>query len=93
MRGLGNPIGLASVAHGAGRKMQRSEARVKIRARYRRTQLRGGSQGIVVCDDAKLLYEEHPDVYKSIEPVIESLELAGLAERVASVQPLLTVKK
>ena len=93
MRGLGNPAGLSSVAHGAGRKMQRSEAREKIRARYRKTQLRGGTQGIVICDDQKLLYEEHPDAYKAIEPVIHSLELARLAERVASIEPLMTVKK
>lgn len=93
MRGLGNPVGLASVAHGAGRKMQRSEAREKIRARYRRSQLRGGKQGLVICDDNKLLYEEHPDAYKPIQPVIESLEQAELAVRVATIEPILTVKK
>lgn len=93
MRGLGNPAGLASVAHGAGRKMQRSEAREKIRARYRRSQLRGGEQGLVICDDNKLLYEEHPDAYKPIQPVIDSLEQAELAERVAAIEPVLTVKK
>jgi len=47
----------------------------------------------VLCDDADLLYEEHPDAYKPIEPVIESLEQAGLATRIAAVLPLLTVKK
>jgi release factor H-coupled RctB family protein len=47
----------------------------------------------VLCDDTDLLYEEHPDAYKPIEPVIESLEQAGLATRVAAVLPLLTVKK
>jgi release factor H-coupled RctB family protein len=94
MRGSGNPAGLSSVAHGAGRKMRRSEARDKIRARYRRSQLRSGKHGgLVICDDVKLLYEEHPDAYKAIEPVIESLERARLAERVASIEPVLTVKK
>lgn len=94
MRGLGNPHGLSSVAHGAGRKMQRSEAREKLRAQYRRTQLRTGKRGgSLICDDTKLLYEEHPDAYKPIEPVIASLELAGLAERVASIEPVITVKK
>jgi release factor H-coupled RctB family protein len=47
---------------------------------------------VVLCDDTKLLYEEHPDAYKPIEPVIESLVLAGLAERVASIEPVMTVK-
>lgn len=94
MRGRGCDEGLSSVAHGAGRKMQRSEAREKIRARYRRrqlTQTRLG--GTVICDDRKLLYEEHPDAYKDIEPVIDSLEEARLADRIVSLEPLLTVKK
>jgi release factor H-coupled RctB family protein len=94
MRGLGNQDGLCSVAHGAGRKMRRGEARAKLRARYRRSQLVKSPQGgEVICDDPKLLYEEHPDVYKPIEPVVASLEQAGLASRVAAVSALLTVKK
>ena len=94
MRGTGSDHGLCSVAHGAGRKMKRSEAREKIRARYRRNQLARSSNGAtVICDDPKLLYEEHPDAYKAIEPIIESLEQAGLADRIAAIQPLLTVKK
>ena len=94
MTGTGNPDGLSSVAHGAGRKMMRSLARANLRARYHRDQLiktRCGSK--VICDDSNLLYEEHPDAYKPIEPVIDSLEQAGLATKVAAVMPLLTVKK
>lgn len=94
MRGRGNALGLSSVAHGAGRKMKRSEAREKIRARYRRKQLQQTRLGgLIVCDDNKLLYEEHPDAYKDIEPIIQSLEKAELADRIVSVEPLITVKK
>ena len=94
LQGRGNQAGLCSVAHGAGRKMRRGEAREKLRARYQRSQLsKSALGGEVICDDQKLLYEEHPDVYKPIEPVIASLEDAGLARRVASVTALLTVKK
>jgi release factor H-coupled RctB family protein len=94
MRGRGNSAGLSSVAHGAGRKMKRSEAREKIRARYRRKQLQQSRLGgLVICDDRKLLYEEHPDAYKDIAPVIDSLEKAALADRIVSVEPLITVKK
>ena len=94
VRGTGNAHGLSSVAHGAGRKMRRSEARQKIRARYRRKQLqRTGSGGTIICDDTKLLYEEHPDAYKDIGPIIDSLEQAKLADRILSIEPLLTVKK
>ena len=37
--------------------------------------------------------QEFKRAYKPIEPVIESLERAGAATRVASLQPLLTVKR
>jgi release factor H-coupled RctB family protein len=94
MSGKGNALGLSSVAHGAGRKMKRSEAREKIRDRYRRKSLTKTAIGsTVICDDKKLLYEEHPDAYKPIEPIIDSLVRAELADRVAAIEPLLTVKK
>ncbi len=94
VRGLGNSQGLSSVAHGAGRKMKRSEAREKIRARYKRKELvKSKLGGMVICDDKKLLYEEHPDAYKDIKPVIQSLEDANMARAIASVVPLFTVKQ
>jgi release factor H-coupled RctB family protein len=40
-----------------------------------------------------LMYEEHPDAYKPIEPIITSLEQGAAATRVASLIPLLTIKK
>ncbi len=94
MRGLGCDACLSSVAHGAGRRMGRSEAYEKLRAKHRRRSLERSALGArVLCDDPRLMYEEHPDAYKPIEPVIESLERAGAATRVASLQPLLTVKR
>ncbi|MBA2321254.1 MAG: RtcB family protein [Deltaproteobacteria bacterium] len=38
-------------------------------------------------------YEEHPDAYKPVEPVIEALELHGAARRLCALRPLLTVKR
>jgi len=94
MSGLGNDACLRSVAHGAGRRMGRSEAYDKLRARHTRASLTRTDLGTrVLCDDTTLMYEEHPDAYKPIEPVIESLEHAEAATRVASLVPLLTVKK
>ena len=46
----------------------------------------------VVCDDKILLFEEHPDAYKAIEPVIAALEAHRQATRVADLSPLITVK-
>ena len=37
--------------------------------------------------------EEHPDVYKPVEPVVASLVREGAAARVAALVPLVTVKR
>lgn len=93
MQGCGALDCLCSVAHGAGRRMTRSEARAKLGDKHRRASLQRTACGSrVICDDKDLLYEEHPDAYKPIDPVIESLEAAGTATRVAELTPLLTVK-
>jgi release factor H-coupled RctB family protein len=94
MRGLGAQEALWSVAHGAGRRIARNEARGKIRIRYRRASLSRTALGSrVICDDPSLLYEEHPDCYKDIESVVGALASAGAAERVAELTPLITVKR
>ena len=89
MRGLGHDGCLCSVAHGAGRRMTRSEARSKIAHKHARKSLTRTACGSrVICDDKDLLYEEHPDAYKDIDEVVESLEQAGAATRVASLVPM-----
>ncbi len=93
MQGSGNEEGLRSVAHGAGRKMGRGEAREKNRARYRRDEVtRSPGGGRVICDDKDLLFEEHPDAYKPIGPIIDALEHHTLATRVAALTPVITLK-
>ncbi|MRG90381.1 RtcB family protein [Polyangium spumosum] len=92
--GSGHEGALASVAHGAGRRMTRTEARSKLAARYKRAELgRTALGGRIVCDDTDLLYEEHPDAYKPIEPVVASLCDEGLASPIASLVPVVTVKQ
>jgi len=74
--------------------MGRAEALSKLKAKYRRSELSTTKLGgRVVCDDSDLLYEEHPDAYKPIEPVVASLVDAGLAVPVASLVPVVTVKR
>jgi release factor H-coupled RctB family protein len=93
MRGTGAEAGLRSVAHGAGRRMTRSEAVDKLKHRYRRSEVvRSPLGGRVICDDRQLLFEEHPDAYKPIEPVIAALEAHHQATRVAALTPIITVK-
>lgn len=94
MRGHGQQDCLCSVAHGAGRRMTRTEAKAKISHKYTRKQLTRTACGSrVVCDDKQLLYEEHPDAYKDIECVVDSLEARGAATRVAALLPIITVKR
>ncbi len=94
MEGLGQEAALCSVAHGAGRRMARSEASAKLKAKYTRSSLlRTALGGRVLCEDSQLLYEEHPDAYKPVEPVIAALEAAGCARRAAALEPLFTVKR
>lgn len=94
MEGAGSEAALCSVAHGAGRKMTRSEARSKVGAHHSRASLvRTALGGRVICDDPALLYEEHPDAYKPIEPVVDALESHGAARRLLALRPILTVKR
>ncbi len=94
MEGEGSAATLESVAHGAGRRMGRSEAVAKLRDKYpRHTLARTRAGGTVLCDDGELLYAEHPDAYKQIEPVIASLEAVGAARRVLSLLPVVNVKR
>ncbi|MCA9547883.1 MAG: RtcB family protein, partial [Myxococcales bacterium] len=94
MEGSGRADCLCSVAHGAGRRMGRSEAVAKLKPRFKRAELqRTALGGEVLCDDAELLYAEHPRAYKPVEPVVDSLVAAGLARPVARLVPRFTVKR
>jgi len=82
-----------SLAHGAGRKWTRSQARERMRDRYRADDLlRTPLGGVVVCGDRDLLFEEAPEAYKNIDRVVEDLVDAGACRVVARAQPVLTYK-
>ncbi len=82
-----------SLAHGAGRKWARSEARLRMRERFGMHQLvQTPLGGRVVCEERDLLYEEAPAAYKNIEAVIADLIAAGLVSVIATLRPLLTYK-
>ena len=83
-----------SLAHGAGRKWERSSAEAKLRNHYTKADLSRTSIGSrVICSDSKLLYEEAPQAYKNIDVVIEDLVEANLAVVVATFRPILTYKE
>lgn len=82
-----------SLAHGAGRKWARSEARLRMRERFGPRELvQTPLGGRVVCEERDLLYEEAPAAYKNIEAVIKDLVDAGLVSVIATFRPLLTYK-
>ena len=82
-----------SLAHGAGRKWTRSDARQRMRERFSVNELaQTPLGGRVVCEERDLLYEEAPAAYKNIEAVIQDLVDAGLASVIATFRPLLTYK-
>ena len=82
-----------TLAHGAGRKWARSEARLRMRERFGKEQLVQTSLGSrVICGERDLLYEEAPAAYKNIEAVIQDLVDAGLVSVIATFRPLLTYK-
>jgi release factor H-coupled RctB family protein len=82
-----------SLAHGAGRKWARSEARLRMRERFHMHQLvQTPLGGRVVCEERDLLYEEAPGAYKKIETVVQDLVDAGLVSVIATLRPLLTYK-
>jgi len=82
-----------SLAHGAGRKWARSDARQRMRECFGMHQLvQTPLGGRVVCEERDLLYEEAPAAYKNIEAVIGDLVAAGLVFVIATLRPLLTYK-
>ncbi len=100
--GSGHFAALESACHGAGRSVPRGEAvhrgdpRALARLRVV-TPLDVDSPAVRLRRDIlekheKRLFEEAPSAYKDIGPVIESVQDAGIARRVARLSPLLTVK-
>jgi tRNA-splicing ligase RtcB len=80
-----------TVCHGAGRQLSRTAARKRIGGAELRRELEAA--GITVrCASNKGLAEEAPFAYKSVDRVVEVVERAGLAARVAELRPIGVVK-
>jgi tRNA-splicing ligase RtcB (3'-phosphate/5'-hydroxy nucleic acid ligase) len=80
-----------TVCHGAGRALSRTRARKQIDGAELRRRLE--EAGITVrCPSNKGLAEEAPFAYKDVERVVEIVERAGLAVRVAQLRPIGIVK-
>ncbi|MEX0305486.1 MAG: RNA ligase RtcB family protein [Leisingera sp.] len=90
-----HPEALGSLAHGAGRRYDRSS--MHGRQRGKRSDLeamqRNPFGGRILCEDRDLLIEEAPLAYKSSDAVAADLERTGAARRLGEFHPLLTFKK
>ena len=99
LKGRGNVSALQSACHGAGRQSSRGGAGKKTVPSELRivTPLDPEALGVKQRQDILKRYwqklaEEAPAAYKPVVPVIDTVEAAGIADRVARVWPLLTVK-
>jgi tRNA-splicing ligase RtcB (3'-phosphate/5'-hydroxy nucleic acid ligase) len=105
LRGLGNARALDSACHGAGRRVARGalgsggDAELDAFLREFRvvTPLDPRDPSVarradVIANWRRELKQEAPWAYKDIDPVVSTLEQAGVARRVVELRPLLTVK-
>ena len=80
-----------TACHGAGRRLSRTAAKKQMSGAELRRRLEG--DGIVVRTPSNAgLAEEAPFAYKDVERVVEVVERAGIAKRVARLVPLGVVK-
>jgi len=80
-----------STCHGAGRTMSRSQAKREVWGEDLLKELE--REGIVVqAGSMPGLAEEAPAAYKDVSEVVESVEGAGIARKVARVHPVAVIK-
>ncbi len=81
----------ASACHGAGRAMSRHQALRQWHGRQVIDDL--AKRGIVIkSPSARGVAEEAPGAYKDIDAVVEAAHVAGLARKVARLEPVICVK-
>jgi tRNA-splicing ligase RtcB len=87
----GEALSWSSACHGAGRSMSRHQATRQWQGRQLVDEL--AARGILIRSPSlRGVAEEAPGAYKSVERVVEAAERAGLARRVARLEPLVCVK-
>ena len=88
-KALGETFG--SSAHGAGRLLSRHGAIKKAKGRKIIEELK--AKGItVIARNARTVAEEMSEAYKDVEEVVNTLQIAGLANKIARLSPLAVIK-
>ena len=81
----------ASACHGAGRNMSRNQATRRWQGRAVVDELAG--RGILIRSPSlRGVAEEAPGAYKDVSAVVDVAEAAGLAKKVARLEPLICIK-
>lgn len=91
MVGCGNPLTWSSACHGAGR----ARSRVKSMAAWKGKDLKEymEKQGVHVrASSFRTVAEEMPDAYKDVDTVVEAVQEAKLANKLARLKPALVIK-
>jgi tRNA-splicing ligase RtcB len=84
-------LAFSSACHGAGRAMSRHQALRTWKGRQVVDELAG--RGIIIRSPSmRGVAEEAPDAYKDVAAVVDAADLAGLARKVARVEPLVCIK-
>jgi len=81
----------SSACHGAGRAMSRHAAKRKWHGRQLVDEL--ASRGILIRSPSmRGVAEEAPGAYKDVADVVDAADAAGLARKIARVEPLICIK-
>jgi tRNA-splicing ligase RtcB len=81
----------SSACHGAGRRMSRHQARKTWTGRQVIDELTARAI-IVRSPSLRGIAEEAPGAYKDVGAVVDAAEVAGLASKVARLQPMICIK-
>jgi tRNA-splicing ligase RtcB len=87
----GEARSFASACHGAGRAMSRHQAYRTWKGRQVIDEL--AARGIIIrSPSSRGVAEEAPGAYKDVSAVVDAADVAGLARKVARLEPLVCVK-
>ncbi len=87
----GMGLAFGSACHGAGRSMSRTEATRRWQGRRVVDELAG--RGVLIRSPSlRGVAEEAPGAYKDVDAVVDAAERAGLARKVARLEPMVCIK-
>lgn len=91
MVGLGNRMTWCSSCHGAGRAKSRVQSMKTWGGQDLKTHMK--NQGVqLLAASYRTIAEEMPDAYKNVDQVVDAVQEAGLANKVARLRPHLVIK-